>query len=122
MKTSIFMMLASVVAAPVAAASSENDVKPIQHLHQVYRHAQKAKAIETEVIQPNATAPVPQEFSPPHRAIRHRTPVVRAEAPVPATIFSGWGPSSYPLNYHRMDGLSRNPDDCLKYGCIDNAN
>jgi hypothetical protein len=106
MKTSIFMMLASLVAAPVAAASSENDVKPIHHLHHAYRHAQKA--IETEGIQPNATPPAPQESSAAHRAIHQRTLVVRAEAPVPATIFP----------YHRTDGLSRNPEDCLKYGCI----
>ena len=119
MKTSIFMMLASLAAAPAAAASSENDVKPIHRLHHVYRHAQKA--IETEVIQPNATAPAPQESSPAHRAIHHRTLVARAEAPVPATIFPERGPSPYPLNYHQTDGLSRNPDDCLKYGCIDNG-
>ena len=114
MKTSIFMMLASLVAAPVAAASSENDVKPIHHLHHVYRHAQKA--IETEVIQPNATAPAPR-CDPSDRRL-----VARAEAP--ATIFAafpGRGPSPYPLNYHETDGLSRNPGDCLKYGCIDNG-
>jgi hypothetical protein len=72
------MMLASLVAAPVAAASSENNVKPI-----------------------------------------HRVPVARAEAPVPATIFPRRDPLSYALNYHETDGLSRNPNDCLKYGCID---
>jgi hypothetical protein len=114
MKTSIFMMLASLLAAPVVAAASENDVKPIHHLHHAYRHAQKA--IETEGFQPNATAP--QESSAAHRAIHRRTLAVRAEAPVPATIFPGWGPSPYPFNYHRTDGLSRNPEDCLKYGCI----
>jgi hypothetical protein len=87
MRTSIFMMLASLAAAPVAAASSENDVKPIHHLD---------------------------------RAIHHRTLVTRAEALVPATIFPGRGPP-YAVNYHETDGLSRNPDDCLKYGCIDNG-
>jgi hypothetical protein len=119
MKSSIFMMLASLLAAPVAATSSENDVKPIHHLHHDYRHAQKA--IETEVIQPNATAPASQESSPAHQAIHHRTLVARAEALVSATIFPGRGPSPYPPNYHETDGLSRNPDDCLKYGCIDNG-
>ena len=111
MRTSIFMMLASLVAAPVAAASSENDVKPIHHLHHVYRHAQKA--VETEVIQPNATTPGPRDIG---------LSLSRAEAF--ATIFAafpGRGPSTYPLNYHETDGLSRNPDDCLKYGCIDNG-
>jgi hypothetical protein len=112
MRTSIFMILALLAPAPAATASSENDVKPI---HRVYR---ARRAIETEVIQPNATAP-PQESSPAHRAIHHRTLVARAEAPVSATIFPRRGPSPYPLNDHETDGLSRNPDDCLKYGCID---
>jgi len=26
---------------------------------------------------------------------------------------------SYPYNIHRTDGLSRNPDDCVRWGCID---
>ena len=26
---------------------------------------------------------------------------------------------SYPYNFHRTDGLSRNPDDCMRWGCID---
>ena len=25
----------------------------------------------------------------------------------------------YPYNIHRTDGLSRNPDDCARWGCID---
>jgi len=25
----------------------------------------------------------------------------------------------YPYNLHRTDGLSRNPDDCMRWGCID---
>ena len=25
----------------------------------------------------------------------------------------------YPYNVHRTDGLSRNPDDCIRWGCID---
>jgi hypothetical protein len=27
---------------------------------------------------------------------------------------------SYPYNVHETDGLSRNPDDCARWGCIDN--
>jgi hypothetical protein len=26
---------------------------------------------------------------------------------------------TYPYNIHRTDGLSRNPDDCMRWGCID---
>jgi hypothetical protein len=25
----------------------------------------------------------------------------------------------YPYNIHETDGLSRNPDDCVKWGCVD---
>ena len=25
----------------------------------------------------------------------------------------------YPYNVHETDGLSRNPDDCMRWGCID---
>jgi hypothetical protein len=26
---------------------------------------------------------------------------------------------AYPYNIHESDGLSRNPDDCIKWGCVD---
>jgi hypothetical protein len=28
-------------------------------------------------------------------------------------------PYGYPYNVHETDGLSRNPDDCAKWGCVD---
>ncbi len=28
-------------------------------------------------------------------------------------------PYGYPYNIHETDGLSRNPDDCSKWGCVD---
>jgi hypothetical protein len=28
-------------------------------------------------------------------------------------------PYGYPYNIHETDGLSRNPDDCNKWGCVD---
>jgi hypothetical protein len=28
-------------------------------------------------------------------------------------------PFGYPYNIHETDGLSRNPDDCAKWGCVD---
>ncbi len=28
-------------------------------------------------------------------------------------------PYGYPYNVHETDGLSRNPDDCVKWGCVD---
>jgi len=36
------------------------------------------------------------------------------------TVFRSPNPYQHePLNIHRTDGLSRNPDDCLRWGCID---
>ena len=35
-------------------------------------------------------------------------------------VFKSPNPYSYyPYNIHRTDGLSRNPDDCVRWGCID---
>ena len=28
-------------------------------------------------------------------------------------------PYGYPYNIHETDGLSRNPDDCVSWGCVD---
>ena len=28
-------------------------------------------------------------------------------------------PYGYPYDIHETDGLSRNPDDCAKWGCVD---
>ena len=28
----------------------------------------------------------------------------------------------YPYNIHETDGLSRNPDDCARWGCVDVGN
>jgi hypothetical protein len=37
------------------------------------------------------------------------------------TVFKSPNPyQHYPYNIHRTDGLSRNPDDCTRWGCIDN--
>jgi hypothetical protein len=37
------------------------------------------------------------------------------------TVFRSPNPyQHYPYNIHRTDGLSRNPDDCARWGCIDN--
>jgi hypothetical protein len=36
------------------------------------------------------------------------------------TIFRSPNPYQHePYNIHRTDGLSRNPDDCMRWGCID---
>ena len=43
------------------------------------------------------------------------------QAPVPErpTIFPSARPQPYPYNFHETDGLSRNPNDCAVWGCID---
>jgi hypothetical protein len=91
MKTSAFVLLASLATSPIATAALPDDVKTI-HLHRAYRHAQRA--VETKGTEPDATARLPTD------------------------AFTG--PQPYPFSEHRTDGLSRNPDDCLRYGCIDN--
>ena len=36
------------------------------------------------------------------------------------TVFRSPNPYQHePYNVHRTDGLSRNPDDCTRWGCID---
>ena len=82
-------MILALLGAAPVAAASENDVKAI--------------------IQLPAAAPAP------HQAIHHhRTALSRAKASALASM-----PEPFPLDDHRRDGLSRNPDECLKFGCID---
>ena len=51
-------------------------------------------------------------------------PAVSASAP---TVHKALAPlwaapaAAAPYSAHHIDGLSRNPDDCAKYGCIDNG-
>jgi hypothetical protein len=44
---------------------------------------------------------------------------MRAAAPEPPTVFPSSRPQPYPYNYHETDGLSRNPNDCAVWGCVD---
>jgi hypothetical protein len=44
---------------------------------------------------------------------------MRAALPERPTIFPSARPQQYPYNYHETDGLSRNPNDCAVWGCID---
>jgi hypothetical protein len=47
---------------------------------------------------------------------------MRAAVPERPTVFPSARPQSYPYNFHETDGLSRNPNDCAVWGCIDNSN
>jgi hypothetical protein len=38
---------------------------------------------------------------------------------VPRIFRDPTNPYGYPYNIHETNGLSRNPDDCAKWGCID---
>lgn len=49
---------------------------------------------------------------------RQNMAAVRA-APDRPTIFPSARPQPYPYNYHETDGLSRNPNDCVAWGCVD---
>ena len=38
---------------------------------------------------------------------------------LPRVFRSPTNPYGYPYNIHETDGLSRNPNDCTRWGCID---
>ena len=111
--------VAGAVAVPVAVAATADDVKPIHHLQHVYHHAQRA--VENQGIRPNATA----QFAPnadQYKGIPVMTLRAAVQLPagqVPREFISPNPYQSYPDNVHRTDGLSRNPDDCMRWGCID---
>jgi hypothetical protein len=44
---------------------------------------------------------------------------MHAAVPGPPTVFPSRRPQPYPYNFHETDGLSRNPNDCAVWGCID---
>jgi hypothetical protein len=54
-----------------------------------------------------------------YKPVHHRIVVAHALAPAPPTGYFVASPQPYPFNYHETDGLSRNLDDCVKYGCVD---
>ena len=47
----------------------------------------------------------------------HRTTAVRAEAPAAAIL----APVRPAFGTDETNGLSRNPDDCARWGCVDNG-
>jgi hypothetical protein len=50
---------------------------------------------------------------------RQNFAAMQAVAPEPPNTFPSARPQPYPYNYHETDGLSRNPNDCAVWGCID---
>jgi hypothetical protein len=73
-----------------------------------------------------ASAAVSHKYS--HRVVRYshvthqNVAALRAEVPARPTVFPSAWPRPYPYNFHETDGLSRNPNDCAVWGCIDNSN
>ncbi len=56
-----------------------------------------------------------------HSTIHHRSVAAHATALAPRSVFATATPWPYPYSTHETDGLSRNPDDCARYGCIDSG-
>jgi hypothetical protein len=98
MKTFVLasLTLGMALASPVAGAAPENAANPF-HRHPVAGH----------------------------RVVDHRQALgSRAVAYAPVLPFFGLLPyaSSVQDNgNHETDGLSRNPDDCVRWGCVDNS-
>jgi hypothetical protein len=98
MKTFILasLTLGLALASPAAGAASENAANPL-HRHPVAHH----------------------------RLVDHRRAVdSRAVAYAPVLPFFGLSPyasRAQDNGNHETDGLSRNADDCVRWGCIDNG-
>ena len=55
-----------------------------------------------------------------HSYVAHQNvAALRAAVPGRPTVFPSARPQPYPYNFHETDGLSRNPNDCVVWGCID---
>lgn len=67
---------------------------------------------------PLAANAVSGEHAWHHVPHHHRTVATRAQEPR-AAILAAARPA---FGDNETDGLSRNPDDCVTYGCIDNGN
>ena len=56
------------------------------------------------------------------RALPQMTAQAASQLPasqVPKIFMDPSNPYGYPYNIHETDGLSRNPDDCARWGCVD---
>ena len=100
MRTSVLALLALGAALAVSGASyaSEGASKPLHH-HHLVRH----KGVDhRQAVDAGATAYAP---------------------PVLFPLFGPWANSStvHQGDVRETDGLSRNPDDCVRWGCIDNG-
>jgi hypothetical protein len=68
----------------------------------------------------NATAAQPRNAEVLPRRVAHRNFAnMRSAVPETPIVFPSKRPQPYPYNFHETDGLSRNPNDCVVWGCID---
>jgi hypothetical protein len=74
-----------------------------------------------------ASKPLHRHHIVRHNGVDHRQAVAAgATAYAPAMVFPFLGLSAnssdvHQSDVHETDGLSRNPDDCVKWGCVDNG-
>jgi hypothetical protein len=93
-----FLALGLALSLPGASYASDGASEPL-HRHHVVRH----KGVDhRQAVDAGATAYAP---------------------PILFPAFGLWANSSsvHQSDVHETDGLSRNPDDCVKWGCIDNG-
>jgi hypothetical protein len=69
----------------------------------------------TAALSPNAGVPGAQASRAAHQNLAD----MRAAVPKTSTVFPSARPQPYPYNFHETDGLSRNPNDCAVWGCVD---
>jgi hypothetical protein len=69
----------------------------------------------TAALSQNAGVPATHAWRVAHQNLAD----MRAAAPQRPTVFPSARPQPYPYNFHETDGLSRNPNDCAVWGCID---
>jgi len=92
------LALGAALAVSGASYASEGARKPLHH-----HHLMRNKGIDhRQAVDAGATAYAP---------------------PIVFPFFGLWANSStvHQSGVHETDGLSRNPDDCAKWGCIDNG-
>lgn len=86
------LALGFALAAPVAAYAYDGASKPLHHHHRPALH----------------------------RAV-HLSALVPAPAEAAIAALGLWSPTdAQSPEQQETDGLSRNPDDCVTYGCVDN--
>jgi hypothetical protein len=84
-----------------------------------------AVAAPNSVAHAGSSAPVGRYLTVHHNSVHHNSvdPRAIAEVPTAPAFFSLGSFGSYVPAPRKpeTDGLSRNRDDCVKYGCIDNG-